>query len=64
LPEGALTTISRNYISADPLSDITEAERAKFVMKGGVVVKNDFREQRIGNSKQGPDSEQRKQRGA
>jgi hypothetical protein len=61
LLEGALTTISRNHISADPLSDITELERAKFMMKGRVVAKNDFREQGIGNSKQGPDSEQRKQ---
>jgi hypothetical protein len=60
LLEGALTTISRDYISGSPLSDITELERVKFVLKGGVVVKNDFREQGIGNSKRGPDSEQRK----
>jgi imidazolonepropionase-like amidohydrolase len=31
-------------VSGDPLSDITELERVKFVMKGGVVVKNEFRE--------------------
>ena len=29
-------------VSGDPLSDITELERVKFVMKGGAVVKNDF----------------------
>jgi hypothetical protein len=34
----------RDYISADPLSDIRELERLRFVMKGGVVVKNEFRE--------------------
>ena len=26
-------------VSGDPLSDITEMERVKFVMKGGVVVR-------------------------
>jgi len=26
-------------VDGDPLSDITELERVKFVMKGGVVVK-------------------------
>jgi imidazolonepropionase-like amidohydrolase len=30
-------------VSGDPLKDITEVERAKFVMKGGVVYKNDLR---------------------
>jgi imidazolonepropionase-like amidohydrolase len=30
-------------VSGDPLSDITELERVKFVMKGGVVVKNDLK---------------------
>jgi imidazolonepropionase-like amidohydrolase len=28
-------------VPGDPLSDITELERVKFVMKGGAVVKND-----------------------
>ena len=29
-------------VSGNPLTDITEMERVKFVMKGGVVVRNDF----------------------
>ena len=29
-------------VSGDPLADITELERVKFVMKGGQVVKNEF----------------------
>ena len=29
-------------VAGDPLSDITELERVKFVMKGGQVVRNDF----------------------
>jgi len=29
-------------VSGDPLADVTELERVKFVMKGGVVVKNYF----------------------
>lgn len=30
-------------VSGDPLADITELERVKFVMKGGAVVKNDIK---------------------
>jgi imidazolonepropionase-like amidohydrolase len=30
-------------VSGDPLADITEMERVKFVMKGGVVVRDDLR---------------------
>jgi imidazolonepropionase-like amidohydrolase len=30
-------------VSGDPLTDITETERVKFVMKGGVVFRNDFK---------------------
>ena len=29
-------------IDGDPLTDVTELERVRFVMKGGVVVKNDM----------------------
>ena len=29
-------------VSGDPLADITEMQRVKFVMKGGVVVRNDL----------------------
>ena len=30
-------------VSADPLVDITEMERIKFVMKGGVIFKNELK---------------------
>ena len=29
-------------VSGNPLDDVTEMERVKFVMKGGVVVRNDL----------------------
>jgi imidazolonepropionase-like amidohydrolase len=29
-------------VSGDPLTDITEMQRVKFVMKGGAVVRNDL----------------------
>jgi imidazolonepropionase-like amidohydrolase len=29
-------------VSGDPIADVGELERVKFVMKGGTVVKNDF----------------------
>ena len=30
-------------VSGDPLNDITEMERVKFVMKGGQVIRNDLK---------------------
>ena len=30
-------------VSGDPLSDVTEMQRVRFVMKGGLVVRNDFK---------------------
>jgi imidazolonepropionase-like amidohydrolase len=29
-------------VSGDPLTDIAELEHVKFVMKGGMVIRNDF----------------------
>jgi len=29
-------------VSGDPIADIGELERVKFVMKGGTIVKNEF----------------------
>jgi hypothetical protein len=36
--------MSGNYVSGDPLSDNRELERMRLVAKGGVAVKNEFRE--------------------
>jgi imidazolonepropionase-like amidohydrolase len=30
-------------VSGDPLADITEMQRVKFVMKGGVVFRNEIK---------------------
>jgi imidazolonepropionase-like amidohydrolase len=30
-------------VAGNPLTDITELERVKFVMKGGAIVRNDFK---------------------
>jgi len=46
--QGEIGSIDQGYyadlvaVSGDPLADIGELEHVKFVMKGGVVIKNDF----------------------
>ena len=35
-------------VSGNPLTDVTEMERVKFVMKGGLVVKSDIKENENG----------------
>jgi imidazolonepropionase-like amidohydrolase len=36
-------------VSGDPLADISETERVKFVMKGGEILRNDFAPGTIGS---------------
>ncbi len=46
--ENQLATIEKGKfadiiaVSGNPLMDVSEMERVRFVMKGGTVVKNDF----------------------
>ena len=38
-------------VSGDPLADITELQRVKFVMKGGTVLRNDLPQRAIPSSR-------------
>ena len=41
-PIGGTADADLIAVEGDPLSDITEMERVKFVMKGGEVFKNEY----------------------